>query len=386
MIRLPWALKKWLLPFVRGSRPAASKRPPGWRLMEYHYQRLLDGQRRDPLAFCLRGLLRLAEAPYRLAVSSRNRAFESGKREVFQAGVPVISIGNLTTGGTGKTPLVCFIAKHLRKQGMRVAIISRGYGATAGEGNDEAMELARVLPDVPHVQDPDRVEAARVAVEELEAQVLLMDDGFQHRRLHRDLDIVVIDATNPFGYNHLLPRGLLREPIASLARADAVVLSRANLIAEEPRQTIREIVAKHAPQAVWAEAVHVPKSLLTWPGSEQNIGSLAGKNVALISAIGNPEAFAATVRRCGANVVGTMSLPDHDSYASAAVKSIVSWLNNLGDGPIEVVCTHKDLVKLQTDRIAGFNLRALLIELQLGAGGCEVLNRVDESVRTHPPG
>src|SRR5690606_27004946 len=115
-----------------------------------------------------------------------------GRREVSRCGVPVISIGNLTTGGTGKTPLVRYVARKLREHGIRVALVSRGYGSTDGTGNDEAMELAWALPDVPHLQNPDRVASANIAVEELESQVILMDDGFQHRRLHRDLDIVVI--------------------------------------------------------------------------------------------------------------------------------------------------------------------------------------------------
>ncbi|MGV3485689.1 MAG: tetraacyldisaccharide 4'-kinase [Planctomycetaceae bacterium] len=347
------------------------------------YTNLLSGKRRDPLAYCLRGLLRLAEVPYRIVVSRRNRRFDRGHLQPIRCGVPVISIGNLTTGGTGKTPLVCFLARHLRKRQIRVAIISRGYGARAGEGNDEAMELATRLPDVPHVQDADRVEAARIAIEELESEVLLMDDGFQHRRLHRDFDLVVIDATNPFGYGHLLPRGLLREPISSLSRANAVVLSRADLMNDRERQSIRATVARHAPSAIWAEAIHAPTSLLSWPDNEQPIHCIAGKKVVLVSAIGNPQAFAATVQRCGAEVIDSRSLPDHDPYSPQTVRELTTWLQRLDDRSIEVICTHKDLVKLQTDRLGGLNLRALLIELQLTAGEHELLDRIDAAVTTH---
>lgn len=345
------------------------------------FRELLSGRRRDPLAFCLRGLLRLGVLPYRLVVSHRNRGFDSGQSEIHQAAVPVISIGNLTTGGTGKTPLVCFIARHLRGLGLRVAIISRGYGAQAGEDNDEAMELARVLPDVPHVQDANRVEAARIAVEELETEIILMDDGFQHRRLYRDLDIVVIDATNPFGYDQLLPRGLLREPVASLARADAVILSRTDLVGESTRMRIKDVIHSQAPKAMVAEAIHSPASILVWPDRTRSIQSLVGKRVALVSAIGNPDAFAATVKGCGAIVVGSKQLPDHDVFDRKTVDEIGSWLSGFGDHSIELICTHKDLVKLQTDRLAGHDVCAVLIELRIITGEAELIDLINRTAQ-----
>src|SRR4029077_18396307 len=116
---------------------------------------------------------------------------------------------NLTTGGTGKTPFAAHLARWFREQNVRVAFLSRGYGAAPGDVNDEALVLDRLCPDVPHLQNRDRVEGARIACEEFESQLLILDDGFQHRRLARDLDIVLIDALNPWGYGHLLPRGML---------------------------------------------------------------------------------------------------------------------------------------------------------------------------------
>ena len=208
--------------------------------MALDYRVIMSGERTDLSAVLMRGGLRAASSLYRVGVSSRNRRFDRGSAEVHCCGVPVVSIGNLTTGGTGKTPIVCFLAKKLRQHHLRVSIVSRGYGRGEAESNDEAMELADRLPDVPHVQDADRVEAARIAVQELATQIVLMDDGFQHRRLHRDLDIVVIDATCPFGFGYLLPRGLLREPIASLRRADLVILSRCDLVDSAVLQQIEE--------------------------------------------------------------------------------------------------------------------------------------------------
>lgn len=333
-----------------------------------NYRDILNGQRRHPLATFARWLLAAGEIPYRVAVAIRNRRFDSGRRETIHCGVPVISIGNLTTGGTGKTPLVRYVARKLREQDLRVALVSRGYGATAGAESDEAMELAWALPDVPHLQNADRVQSARIAVEELESQVILMDDGFQHRRLHRDLDIVVLDATCPFGYDHLLPRGLLREPVESLLRADVAILSRSDAVTAGQREAIRTRVMAIHPRLIWAVAVHRPKALLNWPGDVQAIETLQGRSVAVLSGIGNPEAFVATVKQCAADVIDVMSLPDHDAFAPDTVARIRDWITHLGDRVSEVVCTHKDLVKLQTDRLGGKPLRAILIEIELVEG------------------
>lgn len=349
-----------------------------------NYRDLLSGRRRDPLAALIRGALSIGELPYRAAVAIRNRRFNTGRREIVQCGVPVISIGNLTTGGTGKTPLVRYVARKLRDHDFRVALVSRGYGDTDGNGNDEAQELAWALPDVPHLQNPDRVSAANIAVEELESQVILMDDGFQHRRLHRDLDIVVIDATCPFGYGHLLPRGLLREPVESLRRAHAVVLSRADSVTDEQREAIRKRVLSINPNLLWATAIHQPTTLLSWPQELHPVEALRGQSVAVLSAIGNPDAFVATVKNCGASVVDVLSLPDHDPYAADTVARIRQWVAGLGSRISEVVCTHKDLVKLQTDRLSGKPLRAVLIEMAFLDGQTALDDALVQIAQTTP--
>jgi len=332
------------------------------------YREIMNGQRRDPLAILLRCLLRVAETPYAAAMTIRNLGYDRGWLEVSRSDAAVISIGNLTTGGTGKTPLVRYVARLLRSHGYRVALVSRGYGAVDGAANDEAMELAATLPDVPHLQNPDRVASARIAVEELESQVILMDDGFQHRRLHRDLDIVVMDATCPFGYSHQLPRGLLRESIASLRRAQAVVLSRCDAIDADACDTIGQQIQKQAPQIVWAQAVHRPHGLLVWPDRESAVQTLRGEPVAVVCAIGNPDAFVKTVRDCGAVVVDMIALADHDAFDSETVAAIRNRLSQLGNSVTRVVCTHKDLVKIQTDSLAGKPLSAILIEIDVTAG------------------
>ena len=197
-------------------------------------------------------------------------------------------MGNLTLGGTGKTPTVEWVARWFRRRGVRVAILSRGYGQAAGL-NDEGRVLEENLPDVPHLQGPDRVALARVAVEELEAEVLVLDDGFQHRRLARDLDIVLLDALDPFGLGRLFPRGLLREPPRSLRRAGVVVLSRADLVAEADRRAIRAAAERQAGPLRWAEARHAPLDLVDAAGRSAPLGELAGA--------GSPRSAGSAIRR-----------------------------------------------------------------------------------------
>ena len=174
------------------------------------FRDLVSGRRRGIGASVLRAALRVAEVPYGLAMLWRNRRYDRDLARTHRVEVPVVSVGNLTLGGTGKTPMVEWIARHLRAQNVRVTLISRGYGAEAGAANDEALELEQKLPDVPHLQNPDRVAAARTAVDKLDCQLILLDDGFQHRRLGRDLDIVLLDALEPFGFGHVFPGGMLR--------------------------------------------------------------------------------------------------------------------------------------------------------------------------------
>lgn len=342
-----------------------------------NYRDLLSGKRRGPLAVTLRCLLSPLTLPYRLVIAGRNFGFDRGWLRSYRAEVPVISIGNLTVGGTGKTPLVRYVARKLREQGVRVALVSRGYGAEPGQENDEALELAWGLADVPHLQQPDRVEAAQIAVEELESELILMDDGFQHRRLQRDLDIVVIDATCPFGFGRLLPRGLLREPLRALRRAGVILLSRADAVSPETRHAIGSRLTRIAPRAILVQAAHRPVGLLGWPDRPADLSHLADRRVAVLSAIGNPEAFVETVRRSGGQVIDVLALPDHDHYDSATMERVRHWLTDVGDRRVEVICTHKDLVKLKTDRIEGHPVWALLIEIEMLAGGSEF----DQAIR-----
>lgn len=310
--------------------------------------------------------LRLAEVPYTWAVRWRNRRYDTGAAEVHRVDVPVVSVGNLTLGGTGKTPMVEWLARWFRRRDVRVTVISRGYGAEGGSQNDEALELQQKLPDVPHLQDPDRVAAAKRAIEESRCQLILLDDAFQHRRIARDLDIVLLDATEPFGFGHVFPRGTLREPMAGLRRADVVALSRADMLEPPQREEIWRTVRRLAPRAAHIEVTHAAQTLISSSGEEQPLESLRCRPVAAFCGIGNPAAFRHTLDTCGYLVADFREFPDHHPYDRADIESLTRWAGGLDVAA--VLCTQKDLVKLGIDRLGRRPLRAIRIGLELLAG------------------
>jgi tetraacyldisaccharide 4'-kinase len=337
---------------------------------EAAYLRLVRGETRGAPALAARLGLGLAALGYGLAVRARNRAFDAGWKVAHRAPIPVVSVGNLTLGGTGKTPMVEWVARWYRTREVRVAILSRGYGRTAGM-NDEGRVLEENLPDVPHLQDADRVGLARIAAEELESELVVLDDGFQHRRLARDLDIVLLDALEPFGLGRLFPRGLLREPVGSLRRAGVVVLSRADLIDAPTRAAIRSEAERRAGPLRWVEARHAPLDLVDDQGTSSPIGDLAARSVSAFCGIGNPEGFRRTLETLGLGLRGFRTFPDHHAYTAADVADLTTWTRSLGADL--ALTTQKDLVKLRAATLGPIPLRALRIGLDLLAGA-EVLD------------
>ena len=314
----------------------------------------------------MRGLLRLGEWFYTAGAGWRNRRYDRGAAAVHRAGVPVVSVGNLTLGGTGKTPMVGWIARWFAGRGVRVAVVSRGYGAKTGQANDEALELAKRLPDVPHLQNPDRVVAARSAIEQFQTQVIVLDDAFQHRRIGRELDIVLLDALEPFGFGHVFPRGTLREPVEQLRRADVVVLSRADHLEPADRAALWQIVRRHASRAECAEVIHAPRRLVSAAGVETALDSVRDQPVVAFCGIGNPAGFRHTLATCGCQVIGFREFADHHLYTPADQKALASWAAELGASA--VLCTGKDLVKLPVEQLGGLPLWAVGIELEFLTG------------------
>lgn len=280
---------------------------------------------------------------YRLAVQARNRLFDFGVKRAHPLGRPTISVGNLTTGGTGKTPIVIEVVRRLLAMGERPAVLMRGYHATAA-GSDEAREIAAAAPEAIVEPDPDRVAAAgRVLAQAPQTSVFILDDGFQHRRANRDLDLVLIDATRPFGFDRLLPRGLLREPPASLRRADGVIVTRVEQV------DAAAVAAIDARVAALTGRPPVAHAVMRWVGlregdAETPVASLRGLRVVGLCGIGNPGAFERMLREAAGSVAEVLVYPDHQDYGSGDWTRVVSAVERASADA--VVTTEKDWVKL----------------------------------------
>jgi tetraacyldisaccharide 4'-kinase len=334
---------------------------------ESWFRDLVSGKINGVAASCARAGLSFASVGYRIAVGLRNGLFDLGLKPTFRSTVPVISIGNITTGGTGKTPLVALVCQMLLQADQHPGIVSRGYRSVDGNANDEKLVLEILCPDTPHKQDPDRVAAATFLTSQPNSakgqrvNVIVMDDGFQHRRLHRDLNIVLIDATNPFGHGYLLPRGLLREPLSSLKRADVVIITRSDLVSETALTKIEEAVIAAAPKLTDCilRVVFEPTSLRRRDGSLMQLNDAAAMNVHLMAGIGNPEAFQSTAVQAGMHTTGTSWFPDHHHYSDADLDYVLQQAES-SKGAL-VVTTLKDLVKLPTrcDNLAALEIAAV---------------------------
>jgi tetraacyldisaccharide 4'-kinase len=283
------------------------------------------------------------------AVARRNAQFDEGLG-VTEPEVPVICVGNISVGGTGKTPMVRHIVRVLEEAGHRPAVLLRGYKAEPGRPSDEQAEHQHALPGVPVIADPNRARAlARFLATPEGAPVdcAVLDDGFQHRRLARDLDIVLIDSAREPWRDRLLPAGWLREPTAALARAGAVVLTHAELIDEPELDRLRALTKRDHGQAPIAVVAHDWESLEVFEhGADRSepIGWLKGKRVFPVCAIAAPEGFFERIRTAGAVATGELPLRDHDHFRTSTIDRIRRRARNTEAEAI--VCTAKDWAKL----------------------------------------
>ena len=327
------------------------------------FDEIVSGQRRGLSATLARGTLQVLEAPYAGVVALRNRYYDRSPHAVKRVKVPVISVGNLTMGGTGKTPMVAWLARWFQQHELCPVIVSRGYGSEAtqpGQPNDEALELQWQLPGVAHVQNPDRWQASREAIDRHGADVIILDDGFQHRRLHRDLNIVLLDATQPFGYGHVFPRGTLREPLNGLRRADVVVITRSRSVDGQRLQSIRKQARAVCPRASWLISHHRPLHLVNRTRTLP-LDALGRQPIAAFCGIGRPAAFRKSLEDCDFQIVAFRAFADHQAYSARDLESLNRWVQETA--AVAAICTQKDYVKIGAEGLEETPLWSLAIEM-----------------------
>lgn len=301
----------------------------------------MSGDDRSLGACLMRSATSLAEPIYSTVVRRRNRRFDRGVG-VERAHVPVISIGNLTTGGTGKTPMTIFVLERLIAMGRTPAVLTRGYKADERGRSDEATLISERLADVPVIVDADRVGGAATAKQQHpHGDVLVLDDGFQHRRLARDVDLVLIDATCPFGYGRPLPRGMLREPVESLRRADGVIVTHVERIGAEALKHLDQRIADAHGKPPVAHFEHGWRCISDADGEAVDA---AGRRTVAFCGIGNPGAFFDQAAKRSA-LVGSRAFADHHGYTPADLAGLRKLAAE--QQAHALLTTEKDWVKLR---------------------------------------
>lgn len=327
-------------------------------MKDYLYT-IITGRTSEGISTLLIGLLTPLSYVYAVVLKTRSWLYDCGLLRQKQLPCKVISVGNIVAGGTGKTPAVIWIAKYLQSEGFQVGVLLRGYGRAGDhsvsivsdgkqiltpltESGDEAGMIARKLPGIPIMVGGDRYTAGLEVIQLWGHTngILILDDGFQRRQLARDLDIVTIDSTQPFGTGKLLPAGTLREPKTALKRTDLLLLTRTEL-AEEPVNFKRLADGKPI-----FESCHQPTRLYQLSnGEECALDLLNGRSILAVCGIGNPEAFAGTLGQFEPKAVELLPFPDHHRYSLADLNDISARVREVGADI--VVTTEKDSQKLE---------------------------------------
>jgi tetraacyldisaccharide 4'-kinase len=349
--------------------------------MDGYVREVIEGRRHGLAAGLVRGVLSVASAGYGALHGLHRMAYQMGLLRRAMLPAPVISVGNISAGGTGKTPLVEWAVRRLERRRLRVAVLARGYGRRLDGGDDE--DLLGGSEFVRRYADPDRVGAGRRAMAEFHPDVFVLDDGFQHYKIHRDVDLVTVDATNPFGYGRLLPRGLLRDRPSALRRAQAIVLTRTDQVTPAELESLRQDLAKSSLDRPMIDTIHRPMGIRTladkraWP-----VEWLRGRRVYAFCGVGNPAAFRRTVESTGAEVVKFRAYPDHHVYRPAEARQIEVEAQEFMAGAL--VTTDKDATKLDASAFR-LPLASLRVELEAVRGGERLEAILESAVRAPDP-
>ncbi|MDD5130185.1 MAG: tetraacyldisaccharide 4'-kinase [Candidatus Omnitrophica bacterium] len=346
-------------------------------MKEYLYNLAIGKDKRFP-GEVLKGVLFVLSLVYGVVVVALAGFY---RIKPVRLGAKVISVGNITLGGTGKTTLVEYLSAKLSLAGNKVGVLTRGYkrdsrrAGAQGMGDEPAM-LAKQLPQVPVIVDKNRVRAAQTAIRDYACGILILDDGLQQWRIFKDLEIVAIDVSNPFGNYRMLPAGFLREPLSALKRADIFVLTQIY-----PGQNLDSLTARLSrinAKALIVESSHKVEgvSRIDQPDKLINPEFLRGKPAVIFSGIGNPEGFQRSVGDLGVKVAKFHKFPDHYDYAPADILQIAKEAkeNNLDT----VITTQKDAVKIRDLGIKGLEILVLEIRLSIIKNEAEFDRRLRE--------
>ncbi len=335
-------------------------------------------------ASMLRGVLACAEPLYAGLMRVRDALYDAGWFAAHRLGRPVISVGNITAGGTGKTPVVAWLVQRLREAGHKPAVLMRGYKSAAGISDEQAL-LAEALGVIVHAQ-ADRVAGGEfVVARHPEVDVLVLDDGFQHRRLARDFDLVLLDATRPFGYGHVHPRGLLREPLVGLKRADGFIITRCDQATAVARENIERTVRQFNPRAPIFAARHAHTGFRSASASagdlpDISLSALDGRRFFVVAGIGNPQSLERQMRELPGTYVGHWFAGDHHAYGAADVGYIRQQAMAVGADTL--VVTEKDWVKLRHQNLedSALPIWRIALEIEFEPDHAEQLLRLLEPV------
>ena len=317
--------------------------------MKKFFYSIITDENKTLLAGLLKLFLLVFSWLYRFVLLIVFLGYSIGILQRQKLGKPVISVGNITLGGVGKTPLVEYIARLLKERNLKPVILSRGYminkdAALKIHESDEALMLSQTLKDVPVIVGKDRVKNAREYLKDHTADVFILDDGFQHGKMFRDLDIVAVDVTNPFGNGCLIPRGILREPVSALKRADVIVLTKTDLNSSNVF-SVRQQIQQLGSSKLTFESIHKPVIFEDLRTSEHlALDTLKGKRVCSLCSIARPQTFTETLRSIGIKSDKQFFYMDHHVYTNKEIKEINQYCQ---DQKIEaLVTTQKDAVKL----------------------------------------
>ncbi len=345
------------------------------------YRNLISGGTRGPAAMLLRAILRILSGPYGIGIRLRNVLYDIGFKGIRRVDKPVVSIGNITAGGTGKTPMVIWLCRYLADRGYKAAVLTRGYKSHTDTTQllDEPALLAQHCPNSIVMVNPNRIHAAKEAIAKANPDVFVMDDGFQHRRLHRDINIVLIDATEPFGYDKLLPAGLLREPIKSLARADAVILTRCDQSKPEQKEAIKLRIHNIKTDIVFAETVHRPTTIVDKSGNMIALDEFKNKKVFAFCGIATPQAFFETLNNARITIIEQRAFDDHHHYTQKDMDELVEVAQK--HQAEFILTTEKDRTKL-TELIdtSPIPFRFLVVELHFTEGQLKIEGLIESAL------